>query len=86
MAEGVYVLCALASIACAALLFRSYIRNRSRLSLWTTVCFLLLAINNVILFTDLVVIPHGLDLSVPRTATGLAGALVLLYAMIKEAT
>ena len=86
MAEAVHILCALASIACAALLFRSYLHNRSRLSLWTTVCFLLFAVNNIILFTDLVIFPHAMSLAIPRTAAGLAGALVLLYAMIKEAT
>jgi len=86
MAEAVYLLCALASVACAALLFRSYLLSRSRLSLWTTVAFLGLAANNVLLFTDLVIVPHGVDLSIARTGAALLGAGALLYAMIKEAT
>ncbi len=86
MAESVYLLCAVASVACASLLFRSYLLNRSRLSLWTTVAFLGLAVNNVLLFTDLVVVPHGIDLSVARTSAALLAAGALLYAMIKEAT
>ena len=63
MAETVYVLCALTSILCAALLFRAYRGNRSRLLLWSTLCFVGLALNNVFLFVDIVVVPDITNLN-----------------------
>ena len=39
----VYVLCFLTSVACAWLLGRSYQRGRTRLLLWSSVCFGFLA-------------------------------------------
>ena len=84
MAEAVYLLCAVASVVCAALLFRSYLHNRLRLSLYTMVCFLALAVNNILLFVDLAVMPAGPDLSTMRNTIALAGVTVLLYAMVTE--
>jgi hypothetical protein len=84
MAEAVYLLCAIASVVCAGLLFRSFLRNRLRLSLFTMLCFLALALNNVLLFVDLAVIPTGPDLSTLRNAIALGGVAVLLYAMVTE--
>lgn len=84
MAETVYMLCAIASVVCAGLLFRSYLRNRLRLSLFTMLCFLALAVNNVLLFVDLAVIPAGPDLSTLRNTVALGGVVLLLYAMITE--
>lgn len=86
MAEVVYVLCAVASIATAALLFRSYRRRPLRLSLWTAVCFLALAVNSILLFIDLAVFVHGPDLSTVRIVIALSGVVLLLYAMITEAS
>lgn len=86
MAEVVYLLCAVASIACAALLFRSYRRRPLRLSLWTAVCFLALAVNSILLFFDLAVLVHGPDLSTLRIVVAVGGVVLLLYAMITEAS
>ena len=83
MAEAVYVLCALTSAVCAVLLWRGWSRARARLLLWSAVCFTLLTVNNVLLFVDLVVVTD-VDLSETRTATGLAGLLVLLYGLIYD--
>ena len=83
MAETVYVLCALTSALCAVLLWRGWARSRARLLLWSAVCFTLLTVNNVLLFVDLVVVTE-IDLSETRTATGLAGLLVLLYGLIYD--
>ena len=63
MAEVVYILCALTSLACAVLLIRGYRRSRSRLLLWSCLGFVALAANNVLLFVDLVVVPHALEFS-----------------------
>lgn len=71
MAEAIYVLCALTSLGCALLLLRQYTRTRTRLLAWSTVCFVGLAANNLIVLLDLVVVP-ATDLSLLR------GAIVLL--------
>jgi len=81
MAEAVYILCALTSGVCAVLLLRGYSRSRVRLLLWSGLCFVLLAISNLVLFVDLVVMP-GMDLSLVRSSIGLVGVATLLYGLI----
>jgi hypothetical protein len=83
MAEIVYALCMVTSIACAALLLRAYRRGRSRLLLWSCACFVGLALNNALLFADLVIVPQ-VDLSLWRALSGLLGILVLLYGLVWE--
>ena len=83
MAELVYVLCAATSIACAVLLLRGYQRSRMRLLLWSGLCFAGLALNNVALFVDLVIIP-SVDLSLVRSGTALIAMLVLLFGLVWE--
>ena len=73
MAETVYALCALTSLACAALLLRGYVRSRVRLLLWSGLCFAFLFLNNVLLFVDKVVDVVGLYLDPPEGAVVLAG-------------
>jgi hypothetical protein len=84
MATAVYVLCGLTSALCAWLLLRSYFETRVRLVLWSGLCFVGLALNNVVLFIDKVVAPD-IDLSAYRASTGLAGIAVLLFGLIWEA-
>ena len=84
MPETVYLLCALTSVTCAVLLLRAYRRQRTRLLLWSSLCFALLALNNTLLFVDLIVVPSGIDLSLWRGATSLAGVGVLLFGLIWE--
>lgn len=83
MATIVYALCALTSLLCMALLVRGYRRSRARLLLWTAVCFAGLALNNVLLFVDLQVVP-SVDLSVWRSLPALVGLLALLYGLVWE--
>jgi hypothetical protein len=83
MAELTYVLCALASIFCAALLVRNYRRTRLRLALWTCFCFSGLALNNVMLFFDLVVVPD-VDLSLARSSVSLVALFVLVAGLVLE--
>ncbi|HYF60241.1 MAG TPA: DUF5985 family protein [Burkholderiaceae bacterium] len=80
----IYIGCILASALCAGLLLRAYRRGRYRLLLWSGLCFVGLAANNVLLLLDKAVI-HHVDLSVVRTATALAAMLVLLYGLIFDA-
>lgn len=81
MGAVVYLLCALASLLAAGLLVRGYLRSRVRLLFWSSLCFVFLAANNVLLFIDLVLV-QDVSLSIPRASTALAGVLVLLYGLI----
>jgi hypothetical protein len=83
IAEAVYLLCMLTSLFCAGLLFRSYRAQHSRLLLWSTLCFMGLAINNALLVIDLLVLP-GIDLQVWRAAIGFLSGLVLLGGLVWE--
>jgi hypothetical protein len=83
MATLVYVLCALTSAACAVLLLRGYLRNRVRLLLWVGLCFVGLALNNLLLFIDVRIVAD-VDLSLWRSLPALAGLLVLIYGLVWE--
>jgi hypothetical protein len=84
IAETIYVLCAATSLIAASLLLRHYTVRRTRLLLWSCIGFFGLAVNNVLVFIDLGVLP-GSDLSVPRTLAGAVAMLVLVYGLIWEA-
>ena len=81
----VYVLCFLTSAACAWMLGRSYFRSGTRLLLWSAVCFLFLAVNNLLLVLDLVVWPDDVDLRIPRLLLSLAAVLSLIWGFVWEA-
>jgi hypothetical protein len=91
MAEAVYALCALTSIAIAVLLFRGYARSRARFLMWSGLCFVGLAINNALLFVDKVVYPNvdltflGVDVPVWRSIAALSGLALLLWGLIFDA-
>ena len=80
---AVYALCALTSIACAALLLRAWSRSRVRLLLWSGLCFVGLALNNILLFIDLRMLTE-VDLSIVRTVPALAGAAILIFGLVWE--
>jgi len=82
---AVYILCFLTSVACAWLLGRSYLANRTRLLLWSSVCFVFLALNNLALVLDLVVWPSPeVDLRLPRLLLALAAAVSLIWGFVWE--
>ncbi|HET9450957.1 MAG TPA: DUF5985 family protein [Aggregicoccus sp.] len=83
MAEAVYVLCALTSAACAALLLRGYKRSGYRLLFWSGMCFVALFLNNLFLVLDKLVYP-GVDLGLVRTCFAVLGVGTLLYGLIWE--
>lgn len=83
MATVVYALCGLTSIACAVLLLRGYASTQARLLLWGGLCFVGLAINNVLLFVDLRIVPE-MDLSVWRSMPTLVGLVLLIYGLVWE--
>jgi hypothetical protein len=83
VAETVYALCAVTAIVCAVLLFRGYRLNRTRLLFWASLCFAGIALENVILFVDMIILPN-VDLFWWRVSVGLASMLVLLYGLVWE--
>ena len=79
----VYALCVITSTVCAVLLLRGYMRSRVSLLLWSGLCFVGLALNNLLLFIDVQIVPE-IDLSAWRTLPALAGVLLLIYGMVEE--
>jgi Tfp pilus assembly protein PilN len=79
---AVYLLCFATSSACAFLLWRNYRRTRARLLMWSATCFLLLALNNLLVVIDLVVLPTAVTLQLPRVVVSLAAVAVLLFGFI----
>ncbi|HWC56455.1 MAG TPA: DUF5985 family protein [Sphingomicrobium sp.] len=79
----VYILCFVTSGACAWLLGRSYGRSRTPLLLWSSIAFVFLALNNLLLVLDLVVWPSPeVDLRLPRLFLALAASCSLLFGFI----
>jgi drug/metabolite transporter superfamily protein YnfA len=84
MAAFVYILCALTSVLCAVLLLRASRRTPTRLLFWSGNSFICLALANVLLFVDLVMVPNY-DLLLLRNVITLSGVVMLLYGLIWEA-
>jgi hypothetical protein len=83
MPELVYILCAVLSLLCAVLLARSWAQNRSKLLLWSMLCFGLLAVNNLLLFLDLVVIAEY-NLAPVRHSIALVAITLLVAGQVWE--
>ena len=83
LAPTIYTLCLLSSAACAWLLTRSYARNRTRLLLWSAICFFLLAVNNLFVVIDLLLV-QSIDFGIFRQLCALTAVAVLLYGFIWE--
>jgi hypothetical protein len=84
MAAGVYVLCVLTSAFCAALLFQQYRRTRARLLLWSSLSFVGWALNNALVFADLVLLPE-FDLGLLRVGASVIAISLILYGVIWDA-
>lgn len=82
MAELIYVLCFITSLLCVGLLVRSYRASRTRLLLWSSICFGGLALNNGLLLIDMMV--PSFDLSYPRAIVALVAVTVLIYGIIRD--
>lgn len=77
----VYLLCFVTSLICAGLLGRSYARTRTRMLLWSALCFSLLAIANLVVVLDMLVFPAA-DMRTIRLGLSLAAVTVLLFGFI----
>ena len=82
-ATAVYILCFLTSVACAWLLGRSYLANRTRFLLWSSICFIFLSLNNLALVLDMVFLPTY-DLRVTRLVLALAAVVSLIWGFVWE--
>ncbi len=78
---AVYLLCFLTSSACAFLLARNFFRTRARLLMWSALCFLFLAANNLAVIVDLLVVPEQ-NLSIVRLLLSLVAVALLLFGFI----
>jgi len=83
MEATIYALRALTTLLCAMLLLLRYARGKQRLLLWSGLCFCGLALANVLVFVDLVLVPT-VDLFLWRLGTGIIGMAFLLYGLIWE--
>jgi hypothetical protein len=63
------------------MLLRGYAAKRVRLLLWSGLCFVGLMLENVMLYTDLIIVPD-VDLSLWRKIPGLIAIAVLLFGLI----
>jgi hypothetical protein len=90
MPEGlqiaIYALCAATSLACAVMLYRGFIRSGARFLLWSCLCFVGLAINNILLFVDLgIYSDRDVGLTVWRSVSGVVGMVLLVFGLIWDA-
>ncbi len=83
MADIAYILCTLTSIICAVLLLRGYKKSGLRLLFWSGLCFIGLALNNVLVIVDVRVLPE-VDLSTIRIIPTIIGLLLLIFGAIWE--
>ncbi|MCK6551434.1 DUF5985 family protein [Myxococcota bacterium] len=84
MVEAVYLACALSCVVCAVLLARGFSRTRQRLLLWSALGFTGLAVNNVLLVVDLVVLPNGVDLSIARLVSAAIALTIMVLGFVAE--
>lgn len=83
LGAAVSLLCVVTSLICMILLVRGWRQTRTRLLLWSALCFVGLAVNNLFLFLDFVVLPN-MDLRLVRSAIALVAVSILVIAFIWE--
>lgn len=81
MAQAVYVLCMILCLGCAYLQIRAYEGSRMPLLLWSGLCFVGLALNNIFLLMDLIFEPER-DFAIWRNGSALVGCCFLLYGLL----
>lgn len=81
----VYLLCFITSAFCAVLLFRQYRIAAVPVLLWSSACFVLLALSNLIVVVDQLVLGPATSLRPLRLVLTLLAVSVLLFGFIWEA-
>lgn len=84
MVALIYSLCALTSITCLVLLWRSWRASGARLLFWSALCFACLSVNNVLLVVDRLILPVEVSLGLWRLLAALAAVLLLLFGLVWE--
>ena len=84
MAKLVYLLCAVTAAACTWLMLRAYWTTRTKLLLWSALCFGGMTINNVLLVLDRLVFVAS-DWSTWRLCIALLAVLLLVTGLVMEA-
>lgn len=85
LASAVYLLCFLASAICATLLIRQLRRSGSPVLYWSAACFVFLALSNLLVVFDNVVLGPDVNLRIGRLVLTLLAVSVLLFGFIWEA-
>jgi hypothetical protein len=80
MGASIYGLCMITAAGCAWLLFRAFIGSGARLLAWSSTCFALLAVNNLVLVVDLLL--PSVNLFLVRNLCALLAVAALLYGLI----
>lgn len=80
----VYLLCFLTATLCAVLLVRRHIAAPSPILLWSAACFVFLALSNLLVVIDRMVL-LDVSLRTPRLVLTLTAVSLLLYGFIWEA-
>ena len=83
MVTAVYILCAVTSSLCFVLLARAYLQTRRGFQFWSALGFLGLALNNIVLVYDAIVVPH-IDLAILRNIPTVLGLGCILYGFTQE--
>lgn len=83
IAHIIYILCAFTALTCAWLLLRNYRRTRSRLLMWSGLCFVGLSINNLMRAFAGWILPE-FDFTVWRMGVALIALSLLLYGLVWE--
>lgn len=81
MAGTIYILCSSVALGCAVLLLRAHKRSGLRLLLWSGICFSCLALNNALIFVDLMLVPET-DLFLWRNLAATLGMALLMYGLV----
>ena len=81
MAKTVYILAAILSLGCTLMLFRGYRRSRTRFLFWSSLSFVGLTLNIIILFVDMVIFPE-IDLSWWGDGAVLVSLFLILYGLL----
>lgn len=79
----VYLLCFLAAALCAGLLVRRYRMSNTPVLLWSAACFIFLAVSNLLVVVDQLVLPDA-NLRTARLVLTLLAVSVLLFGFIWE--
>lgn len=80
----VYLLCFLTATLCGVLLVRRHLAAPTPILLWSAACFVLLAISNLLVVIDFMVL-LDISLRTPRLVLTLLAVSLLLYGFIWEA-